>query len=150
MGPHREKFAGQAPHRHWRPYRRPGQTDRVESLTVAAGDVVSIPWRPERPEVHVTEHMVAALERIRPALVTVAQLETTTTYGALMEATGHPYLPQGLGPVLDVLSLDCKERGEPSLPALVVGAGGEVGDGFRPGPHEATGARTECYQHWRH
>ena len=96
--------------------------------------------------VQVTDHMVAALERMRAALIVVAQAGGTITYGQLAAATGGAYPPVGFGKALDILSIDCKNRREPSLAALVVrGDDGEVGDAF---VGDAAATRQDCYRWW--
>lgn len=97
-------------------------------------------------EVNVTPHMFAALQRIRPALIATAQARSITTYGLLSDATGAPYTAQGWGPALDVLSVDCAERGEPSLASLVVRKReGEVGSAF---VGDAAAERMRCWAFW--
>lgn len=97
--------------------------------------------------VTVTPHMLTALERMRAALITVAQLGATTTYKALTVSTGNAYPPRGFGPALDVLAVDCRNRGEPVLPALVVRAGRrEKAPGAVPGDPAAD--RAACYERW--
>ncbi len=97
-------------------------------------------------EVRVTPLMVRVLPRLREVLVDVARRRTTITYGELATALDHAYLQQGLGPVLDVLAVDCARRGEPRLDALVVSrARGEVGHGF---DGDAAAGREACWLHW--
>ncbi|MDX5400176.1 MAG: hypothetical protein LPK92_10725 [Actinomycetes bacterium] len=117
----------------------------MDRLRVAVGEEVALDFRGGRT-VRVTPHMHEALARIRPALVATAQARAITTYKALNEATGRPYALAGLGPVLDVLRVDCSRRGEPSLPSLVVRKSThEVGDGY---PGDAAVDRAECWHHW--
>ncbi|MEE6295314.1 hypothetical protein [Georgenia wangjunii] len=117
----------------------------MDSLRVAVDEDVVIEFRPGAT-VRVTPHMHQALSRMRAVLIATARARATTSYGSLMEATGKPYLPQGLGRVLDVLTMDCARRGEPSLAALVVRrAEREVGDGFTG---DAGAERAACWQHW--
>jgi hypothetical protein len=109
------------------------------------GKVITIPWRPNRP-VTVNERMYEAALRLRPALIVTAMHRSTLTYRDVKVVIDDLYNPQGLGPLLDLISLDSQERGEPSLAALVVRADtGECGDGFvgKPGV-----AREECYKYW--
>ena len=69
------------------------------------------------------------------------------TYGQASTACEGAYIPQGLGPLLDVLSVDCDRRGEPSLAALVVRKDSfEVGDSF---VGDAAASRADCYKHWQ-
>lgn len=57
------------------------------------------------------------------------------------------YPPIGLGRLLDVLSVECERRQEPSLASLVVRREtGEVGAAF---VGDAEGEREECYRYWR-
>ncbi|RYV50980.1 hypothetical protein [Pengzhenrongella frigida] len=97
--------------------------------------------------VNVTPHMLDALDRIRAALITVAQLRATTSYKGLAAATGGAYSVRGFGKALDAITIDCRDRNEPSLASLVVHSGGdkEVGDGFRG---NAKGERDLCYAQW--
>lgn len=117
----------------------------MENLHVAVDEDVVIDFRPGAT-VRVTSHMHEALSRMRAALIATAQAGATTSYGSLMEATGKPYLPQGLGRVLDVLTVECARRGEPSLAALVVRrAEREVGDGYTG---DARVERSACWRYW--
>lgn len=116
----------------------------MDHVTVSPG-LLDLPFRDE--PVAVTPHMVAALERMRAALISVAQLGGTTTYRALALAVGGAYSPRSLGRPLDVLTIDCRNRGEPSLAALVVRAGraAEVGRGYVGDPEDE---RARCYERW--
>lgn len=117
----------------------------MDNLRVDVDETVVLGFRQGAP-VRVTAHMHEALARIRAALIATAQAGATTSYGSLMAATGQPYLPQGLGPVLDVLTVDCARRGEPSLAALVVRrAEQEVGDGYTG---DAAAERSACWKYW--
>jgi len=117
----------------------------MDNLKVSVGEDVVIEFR-DGKVITVTPHMHDALTRMRAALIATAQAGAATTYGKLVIATGGPYLAQGLGPALDVLSVDCERRGEPSLAALVVrGDTGEVGDAF---VGDADGERELCWTHW--
>ena len=90
--------------------------------------------------------MAAVLPRLREALVDVARRRGTITYGEVATALDHAYLQQGLGPVLDVLAVDCARRNEPRLDALVVTRGrGEVGQGFGG---DAARDREACWSLW--
>jgi len=111
---------------------------------------VSVGERVRRPsgagEVRVTPHMGRVLPRLREVLVDVARRRVTITYGELATAIDHAYLQQGLGPVLDVLAVDCTRRGEPRLDALVVTRSrGEVSHGF---DGDAVRDREACWEHW--
>jgi hypothetical protein len=90
--------------------------------------------------------MVRVLPDLRAVLVDAARRQATVTYRDLAAALGHAYLQQGLGPVLDVLAVDCGRRGEPRLDALVVTAAhGEVGEGF---DGDAARDREACWSFW--
>lgn len=96
--------------------------------------------------VSVSDHMLAALERMRPALIAVAMCRGKLTYAQLTKAAGDPYLARGLGPALDALSEDCRRRGEPCLDALVVrNDTGEVGEAFVGDPDSV---RDDLYSLW--
>ena len=59
-----------------------------------------------------------AIRMLRPRLTEVARRGGTITYKEAAAATGGAYLPQGLGPALDVLSEDCLRRDDrPWLPS---------------------------------
>lgn len=91
--------------------------------------------------------MADALVRTRSALIAVAQLGGTVTYTQLEAATGRAYSRRNFGSALDVLSIDCQLRNEPSLAALVVHKTGdrEVGSGF---VGDAVAERDLLYQWW--
>ncbi len=104
--------------------------------------------RPSRAggTVRVTPLMGLVLPRLREVLVGVAARRATISYGELAVALDHAYLQQGLGPVLDVLAVDCARRDEPRLDALVVRrSGGEVGPGF---DGDAAQDRAACWARW--
>jgi hypothetical protein len=117
----------------------------MDALTIATGPC-DIGFR--GTTVGVTDHMIAALERMRAALITCALRGTTLTYSELVLATGRAYNRRQFGLALDVLTIDCQNREEPSLAALVVhkGGDGDVGSGFIG---DAAAERSECYQHWQ-
>lgn len=72
---------------------------------------------------------------------------STVTYGDMKSTLNLRYQPQGMGRLLDLLSIDCELRGEPSLAALVVGdQTGEVGSDFSGDP--AT-ERADLYRFWK-
>ncbi|MGW5152708.1 hypothetical protein [Rhodococcus koreensis] len=83
----------------------------------------------------VTELDVATLGKVRSYLTDIAAAGTTVTYGELINDLNLPYVPNGLGRILDLLSEDCIRRHEPSLAALVVAQSiGEVGNAFEGDP----------------
>ena len=109
------------------------------------GEVLARPSR-ARGTVRVAPLMGRVLPTLREVLVDVARRQATITYGELATALDHAYLQQGLGPVLDVLAVDCTRRGEPRLDALVVSRGsGEVGHGFGG---DAVRDREACWSFW--
>ena len=95
------------------------------SLMLRRGERVPIKGR----VVTVTDTAFEHLPDVRDYLREVARRRQTVTYGRLKADLDLPYLVQGMGRLLDLLSEDCRRRGEPSLAALVVNqATGEVGD----------------------
>ncbi len=89
------------------------------------GERIEIKGRP----VTVTPLAWDSLPRVRERLVEEAAARETVTYGELREELALPYLVQGMGRLLDLLSEDCARREEPSLASLVVNAStGEVGN----------------------
>lgn len=118
----------------------------MDNLKVAPEEVVALPFRNGK-KVRVTHHMYDAIRLLREHLKGVARRGETITYGEASEVTNDAYIPQGLGPLLDLLSIDCQRRDEPSLAALVVRADdGEVGDSFVGDPQAA---RDDCYTFWQ-
>ena len=114
-------------------------------LKVSLNEQVFLDFRGGRT-VRVTPNMFQALSRLRPALIDVARRRDTITYGEASLATQNAYLPRGMGPMLDVVTIDCTRRGEPSLASLVVTkSGGEVGSAYGAGAVEE---RRRCYHHW--
>ena len=117
----------------------------MSELEVSVGEVLPRPSR-AGGRVRVTPLMGRVLPGLRNVLVEVARRRATITYGELATALDHAYLQQGLGPVLDVLAVDCARRNEPRLDALVVTRGrGEVGQGFGG---DAAREREACWSFW--
>jgi hypothetical protein len=111
-------------------------------VKVAAGDEV---WLGDKTFV-VTEMAVDSLPLVRAYLLGVARAGGLVTYGELVRDLQLRYSPQGVGVLLDVLSVDCIAREEPLLAALVVrGSTLESGD-FTP--EEAEAARELVYRRW--
>ncbi len=101
------------------------------SLWVKQGDTFEMKGR----VVTVTPAAFECLPRVRDYLIEVAKVRETVTYGELRQELDLPYAPQGMGRFLDVLTQECRLRDEPSLAAIVVGAGtGEVGEDFEGDP----------------
>ena len=95
----------------------------------------------------VTETDVAVLPRLRDYLMGVARARGTVTYTEVKVDLELPHAVNGLGRLLDLLSVECVDRrGEPSLAALVVAQDtGEVGADFEGDP---VATRDEVYAHW--
>jgi hypothetical protein len=123
-----------------------GHYDGVNAMMVTSGEVLELEFRNGR-EVRVTDHMFEALRLLRPALIDVARRAGTITYLEAARKTCNAYVPNGLGPLLDVLTIDCFRREEPSLAPLVVRQDDcEVGDAFVGDP---VAGRAECYEYWK-
>ena len=95
-----------------------------------------------------TPALARAVVMARRVLVDVAAQGEVVTYGELSEEIDGLVLPRHMGPLLHMLAHDCRERGEPSLAALVVSAAtGEVGtadEGWAPPERAACWARWSC------
>ncbi|MBD8061048.1 hypothetical protein [Oceanitalea stevensii] len=97
------------------------------SLMLRKGEKVPMKGR----TVTVTATAFDCLPRVRDRLIEAARTRETMTYGELRNELALPYLTQGMGWLLDLVSEDCFRRGEPSLASLVVNAStGEVGSDF--------------------
>lgn len=118
--------------------------DALMGLMLRPGERVATGHR----TVTVTPTAFACLPRVRDRLVEAAEARETVTYGELREELGLPYLVQGMGRLLDLVSVDCARRGEPSLASLVVNAStGEVG-GDPDGGSVAERARAFAHRGW--
>lgn len=96
-------------------------------MKVELGEVVE--YKGRRVTVTPTAH--ECLPLVRGYLVRVARSGEVVTYGDLRDDLGLPYAATGMGRLLDLVSIDCFRRSEPSLAALVVSAStGEVGSDF--------------------
>ncbi len=112
------------------------------SIVLRLGEKVDMKGR----RMTVTQKAFDSLPRVRDHLIDVARAGQTVTYGQLVADLGLPYLPRGLGRLLDLLSEDCLRRNEPSLAALVVSdSTGEVGSDFAG---DAQSERGDLYAHW--
>lgn len=108
-------------------------------------DNVSIDWRGGK-DITITELMRDTLDIVRPILIGIASSGSTITYGELASSSGSRYIPTSMGRLLDVLSVDCRDRGEPSLASLVVSATiGASGSAF---VGDDALARSACYWFW--
>jgi hypothetical protein len=77
--------------------------------------------------VTVTKTAYECLPRVRDRLIEAARARETVTYRELIAELRLPYLPQGLGRLLDLLSEDCFRRREPSLASPDLAWGWGVG-----------------------
>ena len=107
-----------------------------------------VPYPPKNRRYTVTELDAHYLPLIREYLIGVARAGGTVTYKQLKDDVGLPHAQNGLGRILDLLSVACDEvLHEPSLAGLVVtGSSGEVGSEFSGDP---VAAREQIYAHWR-
>lgn len=113
-------------------------------LMLRKGEKVSMKGR----TITVTDTAFECLPRVRDRLIEAALARETVTYGELRGELGLPYLVQGMGRLLDLLSEDCFRRGEPSLASIVVNAStGEVGEDFDGDPR-AERKLVFDRQHW--
>lgn len=96
--------------------------------------------------VTVTKMQADVGQRVRDTLIDVAKRGATIKYGELKSIAGLSHPPNGMGRLLDVISEDCRLRGEPSLAPLVVNVGTqEVGTDYDGDPHED---RQQVYDFW--
>ena len=93
----------------------------VEAPMWKSQSTITIPWK-GNAEATVTELLSTTLDVARSVLIDVAKSGKKITYGELAKRSGTGYPAQSMGKVLDVLSLDCSDRGEPSLAPIVVRA----------------------------
>jgi hypothetical protein len=92
----------------------------------------------------VSEADLLRVSLLRGACIAAAWNRSTFRYGDLAALLG--LVPQGMGRSLDLLSVDCARRGEPSLAALLVTAEtGRCSEGF---VGDAEVERERCYSHW--
>lgn len=108
-------------------------------------DTVVVPWRAGR-RMSITALASTTLDAMRPILIDTARHRETITYGQLAQQSGGRYRPVSVGRLMDMIAMDCAERGEPSLAALVVSATtDEVGSGYGG---DAASERERCYRFW--
>ncbi|WP_156374214.1 hypothetical protein [Cellulomonas sp. Leaf334] len=113
-------------------------------LKLRKGEKISMKGR----NITVTDTAFECLPRVRDRLVEAALARELVTYGELRQELELPYLVQGMGRLLDLLSEDCFRRNEPSLASIVVNAStGEVGDDFDGDP-AAERERVFDRKHW--
>lgn len=84
--------------------------------------------------------------RVRDLLIEVARQRKAITYGELKSDASLTHAVNGIGRLLDVLSEDCRRRGEPSLAPVVVNAStGEVGADYLG---NSVDDRRALYEYW--
>lgn len=110
-------------------------------------DSVSIEWRNGKV-INITDLMRSTLDDVRNSLISTAIGGGTITYGELAAASGSRYAPSSMGRLLDVISFDCHERGEPSLAPLAVSASTRTSGSSFVGDAEASRAACYAYPHW--
>lgn len=111
-------------------------------LMLRAGDRFDMKGR----TVTVTQMQAEVGQRVRDELIDVAKHGQTITYGDLRVAANLTHPPNGMGRLLDVISEDCRIRGEPSLAPLVVNATTrEVGADYEGTPEVD---RQRLYDYW--
>lgn len=112
------------------------------SLLLKQGERLEVKGR----TVRVTQLDADVGPRVRDYLIEVARRRQVITYGELRAATNLPHIVNGIGRLLDVLSEDCKRRGEPSLAPVVVNAAtNEVGSQYAGHP---SADRDDLYAFW--
>lgn len=111
-------------------------------LMLRAGDQIEIKGR----TVTVTKMQAGVGQRVRDELIDVAKRAGKITYGDLKAAAALTHPPNGMGRLLDVISEDCRLRGEPSLAPLVVNRETqEVGADYEGDP---VADRQSAYRYW--
>ncbi len=87
---------------------------------------ITIPWK-GNAEITVTELLSTTLDAARSVLIDVAKSVNKITYGGeLAKHSGTGYPAQSMGKVLDVLSLDCSDRGSSPAANTTLARGQEV------------------------
>ena len=77
---------------------------------------------------HVTKTDLEWLPAARARLIQAAAQEATITYSKLKAEVGFAHPTHGVGRLLDLITIECGRRGEPSLAVIPVNAAtGEVG-----------------------
>lgn len=98
--------------------------------------------------VTVTDTAYECLPRVRDRLIEVAMAGGKITYGELRDELDLPYVPHGMGRLLDLLWEECSLRNEPSLASVVVSQStGEVGSDFG-GDAEVERRLVYAQKHW--
>jgi hypothetical protein len=111
-------------------------------LLLRAGDRFDMKGR----TITVTQMQADVGQRVTDELIDVARRGQTITYGELKASAQLSHPSNGMGRLLDVISEDCRLRGEPPLAPLVVNAETlEVGADYEGAPNED---RQRLYDHW--
>lgn len=80
-------------------------------------------------ETKVTATDLQWVPEIRARLIEAAERRQKITYKDLKADVGFPHLERGVGRLLDLITIDCWRRGEPTLASIAVnGKTGEVGE----------------------
>ncbi|MBB6568183.1 hypothetical protein HPO96_03100 [Kribbella sandramycini] len=87
-------------------------------MGLRVGETVGVKGR----QLRVTPLDVDCVPRVREYLIGLARRGETVAYGGLKRELGLPHALNGLGRLLDLVAVDCRRRGEPSLAVLVVNA----------------------------
>lgn len=112
------------------------------ALMLRVGDTFDMKGR----RIRVTKVQVDVGPRARDVLIDVARQGARITYGDLNATADLGHAVNGLGRLLDVLSEDCRLRGEPSFAPLVVNKRtNEVGEDYDGNPDAD---RRAVYDYW--
>lgn len=76
------------------------------ALMLREGEKITMKGR----TITVTKTAITCLPRVRDRLIEVAKNGQTITYGELREQARLPHRAQGMGRLLDLLSIDCGRR----------------------------------------
>lgn len=118
-------------------------------MELVVGEQPEFKWRREL-EVIVTEERLMTVALARAAVAAIAVIGQTITYGELAKALDDRFNYRNPGVILDLLSLDCIRRGEPSLAALVVQASsGRPGDGYADGDVPIEEYQRQVQEFWQ-
>ncbi|MEV5650524.1 hypothetical protein AB0L57_19925 [Nocardia sp. NPDC052254] len=118
-------------------------------MELVVGEQPEFEWRPEL-EVTVTEKLLMTVALARAAVSAIAIAGQTITYGKLATALDDRFNYRRPGVILDLLSLDCIRRDEPSLAALVVQAStGRPGDGYVHGDVPIKKYQRQVQEFWQ-
>jgi len=94
----------------------------------------------------VTDLDLKSLPPLRAFLIDVATKHSTVSYGQVKSELGLPHPANGMGRLLDLVTIECGRRGEPDLASLVINARtGDVGTQYGK---NAAANRESVYRHW--